>query len=208
VQEITVFIIAGGKSTRMGKGADKAFFVLDGKALVEHMISVAKSVADDILIVGPKEKFSAYGRVVEDIYKDCGPLGGIQAALNRSRTELNVVVPVDTPFIDTTFLSYMIDEARKNTALVTVPKLNDRLQPLCAVYRREFLPIAEEALKRGKYKIDALFAPEIVSILDLGSDEMKRHGFGTAMFDNINTPQDYEGAVKRMSPKSRAKNHS
>jgi len=208
VQEITAFIIAGGKSTRMGRGTDKAFLKLDGKALVEHMIRKAKSLADDVLIVGPKEKFSAYGRVIEDIYKDCGPLGGLHAALNRSRTELNVVVPVDTPFLDEAFLAYMIDEARKNTALVTVPKLNDGLQPLCAVYRRGFLTIAEESLKEGKYKIDALFAPEIVCVLDLNSDEMKKRGFDATMFDNINTPKDYEGAAKRVSPKSRAKKYS
>jgi molybdopterin-guanine dinucleotide biosynthesis protein A len=208
VREITAFIIAGGKSTRMGQGNDKAFLVLDGKTLVEHMIRTVKSIADDVLIVGPKEKFSAYGRVVEDIYKDCGPLGGIHAALSRSRTELNVVVPVDTPFIENSFLSFMIDEARKNAALVTIPKVNDRLQPLCAVYRREFVPIAEEALKQGKYKIDALFAPEIVCVLDLEGDEMKKRSFNAAMFDNINTQQDYEGAAKRLAPKSRAKNQS
>jgi molybdopterin-guanine dinucleotide biosynthesis protein A len=208
VQDITAFIIAGGKSTRMGKGTDKAFLMLDGKALVEHMISKAKSVADDVLIVGPKEKFSAYGRVVEDIYKDCGPLGGIHAALNRSRTELNVVVPVDTPFLDTAFLSYIVDEARKNTTLVTVPKLNDGLQPLCAVYRRGFAIIAEESLAKGKYKIDTLFTPEIVCVLDLNGDAMKRRGFDAAMFDNINTAKDYEGAAKRVSPKSRVKNYS
>jgi len=208
VQDITAFIIAGGKSTRMGKGTDKAFLVLDGKALVEHMITKAKSVADDILIVGPEEKYSAYGRVVEDFYKDCGPLGGIHAALNRSRTELNVVIPVDTPFLDTAFLAYMVDEARKNTAMVTVPKLNDGLQPLCAVYRRGFVTIAEEALKEGKHKIDALFTPEIVCVLDLNGDAMKKRGFDASMFDNINTPKDYEGAAKRVSPKSRAKNYS
>src|SRR6266436_2942208 len=151
----------------MGEGKDKAFLVLDGKTLVEHLIRTVKSIADDVLIVGPKEKFSAYGRVVEDIYRDCGPLGGLHAALNRSRTELNVVVPVDTPFLDTAFLAYIVDEARKNTAMVTVPKLNDGLQPLCAVYRRGFVTIAEEALTKGKYKIDALFTPEIVCVLDL-----------------------------------------
>jgi molybdopterin-guanine dinucleotide biosynthesis protein A len=86
--------------------------------------------------------------------------------------------------------------------------VKDRLQPLCAVYRREFVPIAEEALKQGKYKIDALFAPEIVCVLDLDGDEMKKRSFNAAMFDNINTQQDYEGAAKPSSPKSRAKNHS
>jgi molybdopterin-guanine dinucleotide biosynthesis protein A len=172
------------------------------------MITKAKSVADDVLIVGPKEKFSVYGQVVEDIYKNCGPLGGLHAALNRSRTELNVVVPVDTPFLDTDFLAYMVDEARQNTTMVTVPKLNDGLQPLCAVYRRGFLAIAEEALKEGKYKIDTLFTPEIVCVVDLNGDAMKKRGFDASMFDNINTPKDYEGAAKRVSPKSRVKNYS
>src|SRR5437879_12975870 len=119
----------------MGPGKDKAFLLRNGRALIDLMIQKAKSVADDVFIVGPKEKFSSYGRVVEDRYPDCGPLGGIQAALNRSRTELNVVLPIDIPFVDQAFLSYLIGEAERSAALVTVPKVKGGLQPLCAVYR-------------------------------------------------------------------------
>ena len=208
MSEISAFIIAGGKSTRMGPGKDKAFLLLNGKTLIDLMIQKAKSAADDVFIVGPKEKFSSYGRVVEDSYPDCGPLGGIHAALNRSRTELNVVLPIDMPFVDQGFLSYIIGEAQRNAALVTVPKTQGGLQPLCAVYRQGFLPLAEQALKDGKYKIDALFSPEIAAVIDFNDDDVKKRGFDSAMFDNINSPEDYEAASKRVSPKTRVKNYS
>src|SRR6185312_10007245 len=131
--EVNAFIIAGGKSSRMKQGPEmpsssKAFLAVDGRFLIEHAIQQAR-VADEIYIVGPKDKFSAYGRVVLDIFPDAGPLGGIHAALKRTRAELNLILPVDMPFLKRDFLLYMLETALKNTALVTVPRMNGRLQP-------------------------------------------------------------------------------
>src|SRR5258707_8883815 len=136
VQEVNAFIIAGGKSSRMNKGldmpsSDKAFLSLNGRFLIEHAIFQAR-VADDVYIVGPKDKFSAYGRVVADVFPEAGPLGGIHAALKRTRTDLNLILPVDMPFLRREFLSYLLDLALKNSATVTVPRMNGRLQPLCS----------------------------------------------------------------------------
>src|SRR3954470_6285188 len=111
--------------------SDKAFLSLDGRFLIEHAIYQAR-VADDIYIVGPKEKFSAYGRVVLDIFPDAGPLGGIHAALKKTRTDRNLFLPVDMPFLKREFLLYLLEVALKNSATVTVPRMNGRLQPLCA----------------------------------------------------------------------------
>ncbi|MCU1284721.1 MAG: molybdenum cofactor guanylyltransferase [Acidobacteriales bacterium] len=188
-------------------GSEKAFLSLSGKTLIEHAITKAKSIAADVFIVGPKEKFSAYGRTVQDVYPDCGPLAGIHAALKRSVTEFSLVLGVDTPFLHPDFLSYLVAESRKNSALVTVPKTNAGLQPLCAVYRKEFLPIAEHALLAGNYKIDALF-PGNSSVVQFTSEEVKLQGFDPEMFDNINSPQDYERAVKRAALTAAAKKHS
>src|SRR3954468_10899834 len=102
--------------------SDKAFLSIDGRFLIEHAIYQAR-VADDIFIVGPKDKFSAYGRVVLDVFLDAGPLGGIHAALKRTRTELNLILPVDMPFLKREFLVYMLDVTLKNSALVTVPRM-------------------------------------------------------------------------------------
>src|SRR5437879_13115049 len=118
----------------MGPGQDKAFLKFGSRTLIEQVIQSAKNVADDVFIVGPKDKFSAFGRIVEDVYPDCGPLGGIHAALGRSRTDLNLMVPVDMPFISSEFLLFLTDQARKSNAMVTVPHVNVGLQPPCSVY--------------------------------------------------------------------------
>ncbi len=184
--------------------SSKAFLSVDGRFLIEHAIQQAR-VADDIYIVGPKDKFSAYGRVVLDIFPDAGPLGGIHAALKRTRAELNLILPVDMPFLKRDFLLYMLETALKNSALVTVPRMNGRLQPLCAVYRKGFVEAAEAALNEGKHKVDVLFVPETTAYIDVDTPEMKQLGFETGMFDNINSPDDYERAAKRKVPWTKTK---
>ncbi|MEO6120205.1 MAG: molybdenum cofactor guanylyltransferase, partial [Terriglobales bacterium] len=147
MEPITGFIIAGGKSSRMG--TEKALLTVDGKTLIDHAIAQARVICEDILIAGPKETFSAYGRIVTDVHKDCGPLGGIHAALGRSETTLNLMIAVDTPFVTKEFLVYLAETARSADAIVTLPRTAAGLQPLCAIYRDDFLPIAEKALKDG-----------------------------------------------------------
>ena len=71
VPQITAFILAGGKSTRMG--TDKAFVKFNGKTLLLRALEIARGVTGDVRIVGSPEKFSKYGPVVEDIFRDCGP---------------------------------------------------------------------------------------------------------------------------------------
>src|SRR6267378_5266072 len=77
--DVTAFILAGGKSTRMG--TDKAFAALDGRTLLARALDLARSVAPDVRVVGDAAKFAAFAPVVEDVFRDCGPLGGIHAAL-------------------------------------------------------------------------------------------------------------------------------
>src|ERR1700733_6553877 len=99
---LTVFILAGGKSTRMGR--DKAFVEYEGRTLLARALEVARSVTPEVYIVGKREKFGRFARVVEDIFPDCGPLAGIHAALRASQTELNLILAVDMPFVSWAFL--------------------------------------------------------------------------------------------------------
>src|ERR1051325_2894985 len=78
MHDVTAFILAGGQSSRMG--TEKAFLELEGQLLIDRMIDIAKPVAEQLRIVGPKQKFAAFGQIATDIYQDRGPLGGIHAA--------------------------------------------------------------------------------------------------------------------------------
>lgn len=189
-RDITAFVLAGGHSSRMGQ--DKAFLSLHGRTLLEHAIECARAVTNDVRIVGKKDKFASYGDVVEDIFTDRGPLAGIHTALRSSASELNLVLAVDTPFVQPCVLDYLIDLAAASSKLVTVPRVNGHHQTLCAVYRRGFADIAEASLKAGKNRIDPLFTSEIARVIS--EEEMQSLAFDPAMFDNLNTPEEYERA--------------
>jgi len=177
-------------------GQDKAFLKLGGRTLLAHAMELASSIASSVRIVAPQEKFLTVARTIEDVFPDCGPLAGIHAALTRTTTELNLILAVDLPFVESEFLNYLIAQASQISALVTVPQAGKGLQPLCAVYRREFYEVAERALKKKKNKIDALFAGVETRIIS--ESELTRMGFSCKMFENLNTPEEFEKAEQSL----------
>jgi len=192
VGDLTAFILAGGHSRRMGQ--DKAFLELGGRTLLDRAMGLASTVAPHVRIVAAQEKFLTIARTIEDVFPDCGPLGGIHAALMGTTTELNLFLAVDLPFVEEDFLRYLIAQASQVSALVTVPEAGQRLQPLCAVYRRDFREAAEQALKKKKNKIDALFVGVETRVIT--EPEITRMGFFSRMFQNLNTPEEFAAAEK------------
>ena len=190
---LNAFVLAGGKSTRMG--TDKAFVELNGQTLLQRALDRVEAVGRGLWILGSRDKFESYGRVVEDEFPDHGPLGGIHAALRASDQELNLILAVDMPFVESRFLEYLAKCARDTAALVAAPRAEGRWQPLCAVYRRDFAIVAEQALKADKNKIDPLFSQ--VDVRAIEETEMVTNGFDPQMFRNLNTAADVE-AVRRM----------
>lgn len=195
VDSVTAYVLAGGKSSRMGQ--DKAFMQLGGRMLLTHALELAQAATGSAQIVGSAEKFAAFGPVVEDIYPGQGPLSGIHAALAGTRTELNLIMAVDMPFLQPELLIYLVAQARLSTAMVTVPEAGGGLQPLCAVYRRHFAEVAERSLRAGENKIDRLFAEVETRVIE--QEELKRNGFTEEMFRNLNTEQDWQEAKLKLS---------
>ncbi len=186
METITGFVLAGGKSVRMG--SDKAFVELGGRTLLQRALDTLGQVTPDVEIVGTWEKFESFGRVVEDVYADCGPLGGIHAALTSSVSELSLILAVDLPYVSVEFLCYLVEKAQASTAPVTLPRTLDGWQPLCAVYRKGFGEVAEAALREGRNAVHGLVeksAPRVIDVV-----ELERAGFAIGMFRNVNTLED------------------
>src|SRR5256885_1582946 len=108
-QDAAAFILAGGKSSRMGE--DKAFLRVGGKTLLEIARELASTVCGHVSVVGDRARFGP--EAIEDIFSDSGPLGGIHAALTATRSDLNLVIAVDTPFLEPKFLRWMRSEERR-----------------------------------------------------------------------------------------------
>jgi len=191
ISDLVVFILAGGKSTRMG--ADKAFVEFRGQTLLARALDTARSVTPDVRIVGDPATFEKFAPTVPDIFRDCGPLGGIHAALRGSQIDLNLILAVDLPFLTPPLLEYLVQRARDvASAVVTAPHTARGWQPLCAVYRRQFSYIAEKALRERRYKIDVLFEPARTQAVT--EEQLQSAGFSPDLFQNLNTPEDLAGA--------------
>lgn len=193
--QVSGFVLAGGKSTRMGQ--DKAVLDLNGRTLLEHALAVLRQVCPNVAILGRQERYGDLATVYEDVFPECGPLGGIHAALSNSQTEYNLIIAVDTPFLLPRFLSHLAERAAASGAVVTTPEIDHYPQPLCTVYSLAFRPIAEQALRSGCYKITPLFPPG--QTLVLKEAELREFAFGAEMFENLNTPEDMERARRRLS---------
>src|ERR1035441_205521 len=89
------YVLAGGKSSRMGVNIDKAFLEIGGQTLLERAVSVVGLVCGEVAVVGDPAKFGTARPVVSDIFLGCGPLGGIHTALVHSSAELNLMLAVD-----------------------------------------------------------------------------------------------------------------
>jgi molybdopterin-guanine dinucleotide biosynthesis protein A len=186
------FVLAGGKSSRMGPTVDKAFLDFRGQTLLDRALGVMGAVCGRVTIVGDPAKFAKAGSVIADIFPGCGPLGGVHAALVHSLAELNLMLAVDMPFVSSELLAFLFDvaaaEDNAGHAVVTIPRTSRGLQPLCAIYRREFSAVAEQALRAGKNKIDAAFSSVRVHVI--GERELAAAGFSEQSFFNVNTPED------------------
>jgi molybdopterin-guanine dinucleotide biosynthesis protein A len=162
-------------------GTDKAQLLL-GEPLVVRALQTLSAVCAEVAIAGGGPTLAGFGRVIEDGVRDCGPLGGIVAALTQSATEWNVFLAVDTPFVPIAALQALL--AGRDPALVGVmARSGQQQQPLCAVYSRRALPVLQQELLAGRWKVTAAIA---------AAGEVRYHDFPEeSWFRNLNTPEEF-----------------
>jgi molybdopterin-guanine dinucleotide biosynthesis protein A len=146
------YVLAGGKSSRMGR--DKALLELAGKPLVFHAVSKLWRVCEDVHILSSSPELEAFAPLVRDLHGECGPLGGLEAALEHSRHEWSLFMPVDMPFLPAAFLEDWVRAVivghDTRVAMFTVDGVP---QPLFCLLHEEVAPFVREAMGLGQYKV-------------------------------------------------------
>lgn len=197
--EATGIILAGGKSSRMG--TNKALLSIDGKSVIEHVVAELDSIVNNIIIV--TNSFEDYAflnlPMVEDEWKDMGPLAGIHAGLSATKTEHNLLVACDMPFISARLGSVLLGQLTEYQ--VAIPKISDKIHPLFAAYRKEVKEEAKAALEQKQLRIREMFRNIHVKIMN--EIELNDYGIKLSESDlfNMNHPEEYEQA-KKMSMKN------
>ena len=134
---VTGIVLAGGQSSRMG--TDKAELVRDGVTMLDFTRGLLAEAGVNRVVVSRNR-----GEGIRDIHADCGPLGGIHAALMQVDSPAVLIVPVDMPLLQADILSNLIRAGQAHK------------RPLCYndCYLPLYLPVTSEIRHYLKDQLD------------------------------------------------------
>jgi len=203
------FVLAGGKSSRMG--ADKALLKFRGRSMVEIAVEKLRGFCAEVSIAGNREDLGRFAPVVREERVDCGPAAGIEAALKAAQQEWAMFVPVDVPLVPGELLlrwAGSVIAANEDAEAVEVmgPLLGAWLrvlgqsQPAFCLLRHEALATVSGELENGKRKLVEIFAAiryelGVASVIEVDAATIDGVLKPTASqverwFTNVNTPQE------------------
>ena len=188
-------ILAGGKSSRMNY-RNKAFLKYEEDYFIERIIKALEDYEEIIIISNNPEEYTEFGlKVFKDIYPSQGPLSGIHSALNHIKNDYCLVVACDMPFINKEVVNYLGNI--KEDYEILIPKFQERLQPLCAIYKKSCKDIMEKELINNSNKLIKTCFKFSMKVVEEFPFIEKIHKKEIKNFYNINTVHEYENLIRK-----------
>ncbi|MBI5344390.1 MAG: molybdenum cofactor guanylyltransferase [Deltaproteobacteria bacterium] len=154
---MTGAILAGGMSRRMG--FNKALLKLNNETIIERTVRLFKEVFDETVIVAndPLLYEDLSTRIVTDIYKGAGSMGGIYTALFHCAPDncYVFVAACDMPNLNKDAIQAVIKNADKKFDAV-IPFVSGRAHPMHGLYSKGCLKPIESMIRQGNLKISEL----------------------------------------------------
>ncbi|PKN16307.1 MAG: formate dehydrogenase family accessory protein FdhD [Deltaproteobacteria bacterium HGW-Deltaproteobacteria-23] len=187
IKGIAGVILAGGKSTRMGR--NKALLPYNGRPLIESIYRVMSELFEQVAVVtnSPEDYCFLPCVKIPDIHVGKGSLAGIHAGLVWSPEERIFVVGCDMPFLEKELVRRLAALSVGENAVV--PSTPGGLEPLHAIYAKRVLPLFDEALNSDLRRIVDLL--ERIGAKVIPSAEIAAISPQFSSFVNLNTPEEY-----------------
>lgn len=186
-ENLTGIILSGGKSSRFGQ--DKAMASFGKTTFIENAIRIVKPLASDLIISTnhPKHKQFGYKTVADEI-KNIGPLGGILSGLKASVTKYNIILSVDMPLMNTSYIQFLLEKSEN--ALITIGMdTKNKQHPMCGIFNQQALPYIEANIIKKRYSLHYLIETSPHHLIV--PPPTKAFFYSDKIFHNINTPGDY-----------------
>jgi molybdopterin-guanine dinucleotide biosynthesis protein A len=164
---VTAVILAGGEGKRLGMR--KPFLDVDGKRMIDVMISRVSPFCREILIsCSPREAavfekagavedgFQLIDGIVIDSARGKGPLEGLFQGMKSATSDWIFLTGCDMPGLMESVVRRIWD-CRKDGSRVMVPLLDGYREALHSFYATQILPDVEDFLNRGIRKVTSLF---------------------------------------------------
>jgi len=173
-------------------GKNKSFLNIGSSFLLDVIIKKLKRIFNDIYVVTDKPfLYQKTGiNCLSDIFTERGPLGGIYTALELINLNYIFVFACDMPFLSTQLINYMIEKIDKRYDAI-VPLYKRQIEPLHAIYAQSSKDTIRDYIIQNRLSVHSLFSK--FSTLYVKEKDIK--AFGSNMFFNVNTTDDYKEAL-------------
>lgn len=188
--EISVGILAGGKSSRMGY--NKAYLPIGNESFLEHTVRICSGYEDLWISVDDPERYPdlPYPFAVDE-KRDYGPVEGIYQLLHHVKNSYCMILATDMPLLEPSLLQAM-EQRLTGAEDCLILTSEGRIHPLCGIYKKTLLSRLEEMRKMDIHKIRLLF--DYVKTVYVDLEDL---GFSKKYIDNINTQQEYKTLRER-----------
>ena len=197
-ERIAGIVLCGGQSSRMGQ--PKAWLPITGELMLPRVVRlVAEVVSPVVVVAAPDQEVPPLPEAVEivrDEERGRGPLEGLAAGLAalRGGADAAYLSSCDVPFLRPAFVRRLIEMLGEHA--ICVPHVGGYHHPLAAVYRIEVLGAVKKLLSENRMRPVFLFDAVPTRVVDAA--ELIDMDPALESLRNLNTPEDYERAVKEL----------
>jgi molybdopterin-guanine dinucleotide biosynthesis protein A len=193
-------VLCGGQSKRMGR--PKAWLPFAGELMLPRVVRLLGAVVQPIVVVAAPDQdvppLPGEVAIVRDEEKGRGPLQGLAAGLAAlaGQAEAAYLSSCDVPFLRPAFVRRLIELLGEHS--ICVPKVGDHHHSLAAVYRLEVTSAVARLLAEDRLRPFFLFEAVPTRVVEAGELADVDPTFQTLR--NLNTPEEYEAALREAQP--------
>ena len=193
----TGVILSGGLAKRFD-GREKALLRIGDECILDRIYRVFKDLIDEIILVtnNPLQFIEWDLNIVTDLFDIRSSLTGIHAGLYYATNPYVFFSACDVPFLNKDLVEAVLAEIDDKIDIV-MPETTAGREPMCAVYSRQCLAVAEQHIKKQKLKIQLAFRKN--RIKTISEKKLREKDPELLSFFNINTPQDLARAQEMIA---------
>ncbi|MDB4128046.1 molybdenum cofactor guanylyltransferase MobA [Hyphomicrobiales bacterium] len=200
-KEVTILLLAGGQSRRLG-GGDKCLKILEKEVILDKILKKILPQNKSIILNanGDPNRFSKYSfPIVKDtIEGHLGPLVGVLSGMewakeNQKNKKYIVSIATDTPFFPNNIVNKLYNTLKNRPEKIICASWQGRANPVFAIWPISLSHNLRADILSGARKIDSWTAKYGIYAVNFISPNDP--------FFNINTPEDLKLADQIMRAK-------
>jgi len=186
------YILAGGRSTRMGRS--KIDLPFGGSTFLDRVVAAATPVFDRLIAVqrAGGERVGSLPTIFEPARREQAPVFGVWRALEDAKAQC-FILAIDYPLLTSEVLRYLAGRVSQSAAEMVVPRWNGKLQMLCAGYASSMLPRFAPRIAAGQLNLQSL-----TDGLEIIEEDALRAQFPGEPLMNVNTPEELHEAARHL----------